>query len=243
MNISIIQTKTFSSLVVLLAVLGFSCMAVAQSNGGPYKIGYYTGGNAGLPDAQMHIVNPGSTGGFGNPTDTPTAIPQGGDLCANIYVFTPDQQMIACCSCKISPNGMQGFSLATDLIGNPLTGAVPHAGAIKVVSSLGGGQPGNLNGPPPGPTAVATSGLACDAGSFYPVGGELETAITHVRALGTSLGVTEIAFETAPLFGVDPNASEFVKLVTQCFAIEASPSLGGVGSKAGLCKCDPKKAT
>jgi len=236
MNISIIQTKTFSSLVVLLAVLGFSCMAVAQSNGGPYKIGYYTGGNAGLPDAQMHVVNPGSTGGFGNPDESPTAIPQGGDLCANVYVFTPDQQMIACCSCKVSPNGMQGFSLATDLIGNPLTSTVPHAGAIKVVSTLGGGQPGSLNAPPPGPT-VATSGLACDAGSFGPLGGELETAITHVRALGASLGVTEIGFETARI-----SDSEYTKLVTQCFAIEASPSRGGVGSKAGICKCDPNKS-
>jgi hypothetical protein len=85
---------------------------------------------------------------------------------------------------------------------------------------------------------VSTTGLTSDAGSFHPLGGVLETSITHIRALGTTVGVTEIAFDTAPI-----SESEYTKLVTQCFAIEKSPSLGGVGSTAGICKCDPKKAT
>src|ERR1019366_1250482 len=118
---STIQSKTFSRRAVLLATLVFAGMAVAQSGAGDgsYTVGYYTGANQGLPDAPMHVVNPGTTGGYGNPTETPTATPSGGVLCANLYVFLPDQEMIACCSCKISPNGMQGFSLATDLVGNP----------------------------------------------------------------------------------------------------------------------------
>lgn len=225
------------------AVVAFSGLAMAQSPDGPYKIGFYVGANEGLPDAQVHILNPGSTGGFGNPTETPTATPQGGDLCANIYVFLPDEEMIACCSCKISPNGMQGFSLATDLTSPTtvtLTGTVAHAGALKVVASQGGGTPAGLATPPSGPTppvATAVSGVACDAGSFYPVGGVLEAYTTHVRTLGSSIGVTETALETAPL-----SVSEYTKLTQQCFAIEKSASQGGVGSGAGICKCDPNKA-
>jgi hypothetical protein len=122
-------------------------MAVAQSSDGPHKIGFYTGGNTGLPDAQMHVVNPGSTGGFGNASETPTATPQGGDLCANMYVFTPDQEMIACCCCKVSPNGMQGFSLATDLIGNPLTSTGSSRRRYQDCLLSGGGEPGNFNAP------------------------------------------------------------------------------------------------
>jgi hypothetical protein len=103
--------------------------------------------------------------------------------------------MIACCSCKVSPNGMQGFSLATDLISNQLTST---GSSLKVVSSPGGEKLGNFNATPPGPTA-STTGFACDAGTFYPLGGVLETSITHVCTLGTSMGVTEIAFDTAPI--------------------------------------------
>jgi hypothetical protein len=215
-------------------------------------VGYYVGANQGLPDAQMHIANPGSNGGYGAADESPSAIPQGGDLCANIYVFTSDEQMIACCSCKVSPNGMQGFSLATDLVNNPLTSILPKAGAIKVIASPGGGSPGNLGEPPPGPSATSTTGTACDAGSFYPAytadtdlgtSGripQLQTWISHVRPSGATFGashsVTEIPFAGARL-----SDSEYYKLVTQCFAIEAAAGKGGVGSGAGLCTCDPAK--
>jgi hypothetical protein len=228
-----------------------STAAFAQTNldVGNYMIGYYTGANQGLPDAQMHIVNPGSNGGYGTASNSPSATPAGGDLCANIYVFTSDEQMIACCSCKVSPNGMQGFSLATDLVGNPLTGIVPHAGAIKVIASAGGGPPGSLGTPPPGPGTSAVSGLACDAGSDYatplrqiatPL--QLQTWITHVRPLGTPFGAADAVTEI-PFSGVALSPSELTKVQNQCFAIEAADGLGGVGSGAGKCICDPAKAT
>jgi len=249
----------------VLGALGFMCLmsaaAFAQSSSqvtnveiGNYMVGYYTGANQGLPDAQLHIINPGSSGGFGASDESPSATPQGGDLCANIYVFTPDEQMIACCSCKVSPNGMQGFSLATDLTANPLTSILPHAGAIKVVASPGGGPAGNLGEPPDGPSAAFTTGKACDAGSWYPsfASGsdeatresgrvpQLQSWITHVRTLGAPFGashsVTEIPFQGARL-----SRSEYEKLVTQCFAIEGAAGRGGVGSGAGICLCDPNK--
>jgi len=197
----------------------------------------------------MHILNPGSNGGYGNANEAPAAIPQGGDLCANIYVFTSDEQMIACCSCKVSPNGMLGFNLDTKIIPNPLTGIVPHAGAIKVVASPGGGAQGALTTPPSGPAAAVTgtSGLACDAGSYYttttgPSSLQLQTWITHVRPLGAAFGAPYVVTET-PFSGVTLVVSEYQKLVQKCFAIEASAGVGGVGSGAGVCKCDPALTT
>src|SRR5215469_7341725 len=199
------RIKFISIFTLAATFVVFSNLAMAED--GPYKIGFYVGANESLPDAQLHVINPGSTGGYGSATETPTAIPVGGDLCANIYVFLPDEEMIACCSCKVSPNGMQGFSLATDLTSPTkvaLTSTVPHAGAIKIVASPGGGPPATLGLPPAGPTpptAAAVSGLPCDAGSTYPIGGVLESYITHVRGLGSSTGVTETALESAPLSG------------------------------------------
>jgi hypothetical protein len=247
---SILARKAFGPLMITLI---FTCLlstaAFAQTaqttnvEVGTYMVGYYTGANQGLPDAQMHIVNPGSTGGYGNSDERPSGIPQGGDLCANIYVFTSDEQMIACCSCKVSPNGMQGFSLATDLVGKPLTSLVPRAGAVKVVTSQGGGREGSLNPPPPGPKGAdsgRTTGRACSASSEYYPEGQLQTWLTHVRALGAAFGashaVTEIPFQGAYL-----SESEVQKLQSQCFGIEASEGHGGVGSGAGKCTCDPLK--
>jgi hypothetical protein len=239
-------------LVTLIFTFVMSATAFAQTNldTGSYMIGYYTGANAGYPDAQMHVLNPGSNGGYGNANEGTGSIPQGGDLCANIYIFTSDEQMIACCSCKVSPNGMQGFSLALDLIYNPLTIGVPHAGAIKVVASAGGGTSGGLATPPSGPAAAAImppSGLACDAGSYYttttgPSSLQLQTWITHVRPLGAAFGAPYVVTET-PFSGVTLVVSEYQKLVQKCFAIEASAGVGGVGSGAGVCKCDPALTT
>jgi len=245
------HTSHFGSFAFALLVAGLlSVPVLAQTNldVGSYMIGYYEGANVGLPDAQMHIVNPGTLGGFGNADGSPAAAPGGGDLCANVYVFTSDQQMISCCSCKISPNGMQGFSLATDLVGNQLTALVPHAGAIKVVASPSGGEPGNLPPPPPGPVGVAV-GLKtkCDAGSFYPTifNGptpyQLQTWITHVRVLGAAFGASHAVTEI-PFSGVGLSVSEYNKLVQTCFSLESSSGSGGVGSGAGKCTCDPNKA-
>jgi len=223
------------ALMCLVPAFGQDSVLCVQGSG-TYDIGYYVNANMGFPDAQLHVSNPGSTGGFGS--GDPTTV-GGGDLCANVYVFTPDQQLAECCSCKISPNGVQGFSLAKDLTANPFTPATPHSGAIKIVSSFGGGQRGA--GLPPTLDTSSNSRSFCDAGSDYWPSGRLESWITHVRPLGTSLGaaytVTEINFLDAQL-----SWSELKKIEQECFAIEADASFGGEGSGAGTCNCDPAKA-
>jgi hypothetical protein len=237
----------------LAVALTFSCLmstaALAQQVGGSYRnendastsynIGYYTGANQGLPDGKMSIVNPGSTGGFGNADPSPFASPRGGDLCANIYVFLPDEQMTECCSCKISPNGMQAFRLEADLIGNPLTAVVPKAGAIKIVASRSGGRSGSLPFPPSGPrpAEVDSQRRKCDAGSDYYPGGDLKTWLTHSRTLGSAVATTEIDFQPAYL-----SESELEKLQQTCFAITAAAGQGGLGSGHGVCQCVPEFA-
>jgi len=225
------------TLTCLVPTLAFGQDSVLSVEGsGAYNVGYYTNANMGFPDAQLHVSNPGSTGGFGSGDPSTVA---GGDLCANIYVFTFDQQLAECCSCRISPNGMQGFSLATNLTANPLTGVASsqHTGAIKIVSSFGGGDRGA--GLPPTVDANRSSRKFCDAGSDYWPEGRLESWITHVRPLSTpGFSVTEIDFQSAQL-----SYSELKKIEQQCFAIEASPSQGGQGSGHGVCTCDPSKTT
>ena len=204
-----ISGKVFGLLAVALVVtVGVTCLSSsALADDSSFQVAYYGNANMGFPDATMHVINPGSTGGT-----SPY-----GDLCANIYVFIADQQLTECCSCLVTPNGMRGFSLNTDLSGNPLTGpnSPPHAGAIKIVSSR-----------------VPSGG--CDAGTWYQPFGQLRSLITHVRnttvTATNNWTATETEFSAAPL-GYD----EYQKLVNLCFDIEEAGL--NLGSGQGVCGC------
>jgi len=221
--------RAFSGLLALSLI--FVCLtpcASAQEDTS-YYIGYYGNANtAGFPDGQLNIVNPGSTGGYSK-TDFKTPI---GDLCANIYVFTSDQEMVECCSCFISPNGMLQLSLNTNLTANPLANPaivpLPVAGAIKLVSSnpfsndtcteatTNGGGPATLD-------VAATS---------YAPFGSLRAADTHVRetVAGSSplFTVTETNFNQTWLSG---DGTELNKLQSQCYVLQ------NTGSGHGRCTC------
>jgi hypothetical protein len=210
-----------------------------------YYITYYGNANtAGFPDAQVTIVNPGSTGGW-SITDGQSGTGVGGDLCANIYVFTSDQEMVECCSCAISPNGMLQFSLNTNLTANPLANSqvvpLPVAGALKVVSSRGPG---------------CSSGSFASAAATYTPDGSLRGWNTHVRATvpgaPTLWTVTETPLRMAYLDGETAGGSitttgspaltyegpatvagstELGKLQAECYALQ------DLGSGRGRCTC------
>ncbi len=71
-------------------------------------------------DQWVRIINPGLSGE---------------NICADIYVFDDNQELLECCSCPISANGLLKLSLKRDLTANPLTLAAPDKGVIKIVSS------------------------------------------------------------------------------------------------------------
>ena len=184
-----------------------------------YYLGYFGNANmTGFPDSQMNIVNPGSTGGYNGTTDgqkTPV-----GNLCANIYVFKADQEMVECCSCLITPNGHIQLSTNVNLTANPLqnpaTVPIPVAGVIKIVSSntAGGCAVGNI--------AVA--------GTQYAPNGSLRTWNTHARQTvgGASplYTVTETPFRPGTL-----EATELSKIQAQCYFLDVA------GSGRGRCTC------
>jgi hypothetical protein len=220
----------------LAATLILTCLmspAFAQTaqfdrtgDGDAYYIGYFGNANlAGFPDSQLNIVNTGSTGGY-SILDFKTPV---GDLCANIYVFKADQEMVECCSCYTTPNGQIQLSTNVDLTSNPLqntaTVPAPVAGVIKIVSSdsFSGGtciQSASAGG--------VTSLLPVAATSYSP-DGSLRSWNTHSRKTTASLyTVTEIPFRPARL---DSHGSELSKLQAQCFFI------WNTGSGKGRCTC------
>ena len=175
------MSRRVSILFTLVLVFALAGVIFAQD---PYEQTYFDNGlngNLSVPvgsqfDAgTLYIINPGltgspisdcgsgSTGGPPLPTApiasaAPLCTPQG-VLCANIYVFDDTQEMVECCSCPVTANGLLVISI-DDLTENPLT-VSPFRGVIKLISSA------------PNPV--------CDPTDLSAVTPELRSFATHLQ--------------------------------------------------------------
>ncbi|MGD1094809.1 MAG: hypothetical protein ABSB35_22805 [Bryobacteraceae bacterium] len=98
-----------------------------------YQIGYAA--NLNIGDAVMNLSNSGAA------IDLAVALvggafPGAGSLCANIYVFDPQEEEVACCTCLTTLDGLYSLSVKSDLISDTLTPATPTSVVIKAVSTL-----------------------------------------------------------------------------------------------------------
>jgi hypothetical protein len=189
-----------------------------------FQVNYFTGANttgtgtAAAPDATVYITNAGSQGG--------------NDLCANIYVFNPEQELTECCSCEVTPDGLLALSV-NQLTHNPLTGSATrqHAGVIKIVATTVTPANGCSNNQSSG---AVTAGMTITpaGGGGSPLGAGLRAWATHVQRLSpanTSAGasaITEEEFEPAVL-----SSSEIATLTDKCGDIVDN------GSGQGICAC------
>jgi hypothetical protein len=115
-------------LSLVVCTLVFSTVAFAQD--GFFQIGYAA--NLSIGDSVVNISNDGTSIGVFGAVLSNTA----GNLCVNTYVFDPQEEEIGCCSCLVTPNGLNSLSVKSDLISNNLTPAVPTSVVIKLVSSI-----------------------------------------------------------------------------------------------------------
>src|SRR3981081_536877 len=121
-------------LTTVLIALSCSIGAYAQVTlDGPFQIRYASNLTAG--DSVVNITNTGANGnnlfgpGYGEPA---------GNICVNVYAFSPDEQMISCCSCLVTPNGLVHLTANNDLVSNTLTGIRPNSIVIKLVATATG---------------------------------------------------------------------------------------------------------
>jgi hypothetical protein len=113
---------------VIAAICG---VAFAQDDS-PFTTTYFSNNTTeGAPAGTLRLSNDGAAvllsfvGGFSSRT-----------LCANIYVFSSDQQMAECCSCPVTPNGLVEENIKTNLTSNSLTRVVPNQGVIQIVATV-----------------------------------------------------------------------------------------------------------
>jgi hypothetical protein len=149
-----------------------------------------------------------------------------GNLCANIYTFDSNEEMLSCCSCLVTPNGLNSLSAKTDLVSNVLTTGVPASIVIKLLATtpLGlspTGTGGTCN--PASPTFTpAGPGIS---GSFVPGLLAWGTTLHALPTTPVTYGMTEERFAPADL-----SPAELTKLTTFCRFIQ------GNGSGFGICK-------
>jgi len=120
--------KLVTTLVAFMALAVVP--AFAEST---YLIKYVA--NLPLGDSTINVSNTGSEQGANLQLNGSGFIPASGNICVNIYVFTPDEQEQECCSCLLTPNALATFSARTDLTSNPLTGRPIVDAVIKLVAT------------------------------------------------------------------------------------------------------------
>ncbi len=192
-------------LFITAAMLLVTLVAGAQS--AVYQLNYYSNrNNAAGADQALRVINPGTAG-------TPLSADEG-RICADIYVFDSTQEMIECCSCRITANGLREFSVLNDLTQNPLTGfPAPNSGVIKIIADT------NANCNETAPVIATGTNDALEYG--------LLAWQSHVQqpVLGTFV-TTEDEYQAAPLTG-----PELAFLGQACGFVQY------LGSGKGVCKC------
>ena len=192
----------------LILAATFTVAAFAQNPitaDSPFQVRYASNLNVG--DSVINITNSGARGaGLAAGTSASTT----GALCVNVYAFSPDEQMISCCSCPVTPNGLVNLSARRDLISNTLTPAVPTSIVVKLL-------------------ATAPVGGSCSGSAAAP--GPLSAGML---AWGTTLhgGVAAGSYEVSetPFLPATLCEGEFNRLTQLCTFIQAN------GSGFGICR-------
>ena len=174
----------------------------------PYQVRYAA--NLNLGESVINITNSGARGAdiyWGTTASTTGAI------CVNVYAFSPDEQMVSCCSCPVTPNGLVNLGAVRDLISNTLTPAVPTSITVKLLATVPVGG------------SCSNSAAAVVARDLAPGMVAWGTTIHAAPTTPVTYAVTETPFSPAAL-----SAGERFRLGTLCNFILAN------GTNYGICR-------
>lgn len=200
---------------VRFAVAGSVVASALTVGDGAFQTRYLS--NLNVADSFVNLTNVGTVNG-----NDPA-----GRICANIYVFDPNEEPVSCCSCPITPNGLVSLSAVNSLVSNPLTFNNPTSIVVKILYTANptgaACDAGLLPVPAPLPAAFPSTGLTLARGgrawATTPHG-----LIPNGQANPTSYQLAETPFDSSEL-----SPSEYAKLVNICNFIQT------YASRFGLC--------
>ncbi len=198
--------------LVFTAVLAVGAPGFSQVDA-PYQVRY--GANLQLGESHLYIVNTGGNGGV-PPYGPGFGANNGGNMCVNLYALDPNEELLSCCSCLVTPNQVVELNVQADIMGNTFTGVQTPSAVIKLVGSTNRGL--NVS-----TCTSAAATVATGSTTNGPVGGFIAFGTTVHPAAG-GFAVTETPFLPATL-----SASELTSLTSRC------ASILGNGSGYGVC--------
>jgi hypothetical protein len=181
----------FLATTLMLSSVAFSQNPITADS--PFQVRYAT--NMGAAGAKINITNTGASGG---------------NICVNVYTFSPDEQLVSCCTCSVTPDGLSSLGVRASLTSDTLTGVVPTSVVIKLIAS----SQGTCN-------AAVVNNLAT---GMLAWGTTVHALPVTPGSPATTYGVTETAFMPSTL-----SATEFSRITSLCGFIQSD------GSGAGIC--------
>ena len=127
--------KAWVLITGLLALGPWSMTVSAQFTAPPSINKSFSPFTIGVNGTSIDIANTGANGaallgpGYGT---------QSGNICVNVYAFDPGEELIACCSCLVTPDQTVNLGVIRDLTVKTLTGVVPTSVTVKLLSTLAG---------------------------------------------------------------------------------------------------------
>jgi hypothetical protein len=171
----------------------------------PFQVRYAA--NLNLGESYIDIINDGANGA---PLLGPGFGAAAGNICVNVYAFSPDEQLISCCSCLVTPNGLVHLGVNADLTSKTLTGVIPTSVVVKLVATLAGAGGAGTSCTNTAATATAAglvSGMAAWGTTLHPQGAANTT--TETRFTPATLSAGELASITGRCSSILGNGSGF----------------------------------
>jgi hypothetical protein len=191
-------------------------------------------------DSVINITNAGTSANTTSTTTSPATQGGFGNICANIYVFNPDEELEACCSCVVTPNELLSFAYISTINGakgllsntaNP--NQTSNSSAVtKIVATQGNvcnnkppvagvnGTQGNVTAAVPITTATLAPGLVAWSTHAHLTNGPMNPNGT------LPVNITETQFAVK---GLSQGEANFLSGLCAGFVQN--------GSGAGICSC------
>jgi len=219
---------------VALAILVLSTVAFCQVSAvldSPFQVRYAANLAAGQ-ESSIYLINDGANGA---PLSGPGIGGNIGNICVNVYAFTPDEEMASCCSCYLTPDQVVHLGVVSDILFNLAHAGLPTTLTIKLLATLDGtGGTGAVSG-------CNNSAANVNASGTVLVNGLVAFGTTlHVSPLidaGNLLAATETPFIPATL-----SSGELASLGARCASIIGNLSGFGIcgniagGANGGQCR-------
>jgi hypothetical protein len=207
-------------IIIALAALALSTVAFSQAidtaTPDAFQIRYVgnvttSAGTVNDPTGNSLVVNITNSG-----TSVPSNAKIKAPLCVNVYAFDPQEELLACCTCQVTPNGLVHISIQNDIAVHLLTPATPNSYVIKLLA-----------------TSI-TAGTSCDPGNNYKVG----DLASGMRAWGTTLhfppgGTTANVLTEGAFLNGGLSQAELNHITQFCGFIEANGT--GFGTCSAAC--------